>query len=175
MVETSPPALPPQQPVGHSGLYPTADTAWSIANGQVMVAQVTSGVPGTPQPFVFKGVRYQPTPLGMDSGLAGTPMGDFLYLGTQGSGADATTMMFYRQIWDRDVGPNGLIRQLGANNIGVYGSYNVPPFTMANPDGSGGVVSSAGDTSIDWTALGPIRYVDSGGTEYPTYMPKGAS
>ncbi|CUS46382.1 MAG: hypothetical protein V4610_23490 [Pseudomonadota bacterium] len=174
MVATTPTPLPTQQPVGYSGLYPTADTAWSISNGQVMVAPVTSGVTGTPVPFVFKGVRYQPTPLDINGGSAGTPMGDFYYIGMNGTGPDATTMMMYQPIWTRDVGPNGLIRQLGANNIGVYGSFNMPPFTMSNSDGSGTVVSSAGDSAIDWTALGPIRYVNADGVEYPTYMPQGA-
>ncbi|WCM25350.1 hypothetical protein NDN01_14920 [Sphingomonas sp. QA11] len=174
MVATTPAPLPPQQPVGYSGLYPTADTAWSIANGQVMVAQVTSSVAATPQPFVFKGVRYQPTPLDINGGAAGTPMGDFYYIGMNGTGPDAKTMMMYQPIWTRDVGPNGLIRQLGANNIGVYGSFNMPPFTLSNSDGSGTVVSSAGNAAIDWTALGPIRYVEAGGVEYPTYMPQGA-
>lgn len=169
-----PPTLPPQQPVGYSGLYPDADTAWSIANGQVMVAQVTSGVAGTPQPFVFKGVRYQPTPLDINGGAAGSPMGDFYYIGMQNPGPDATTMIMYQPIWNRDVGPNGLIRQLGANNIGVYGSFNMPPSTMSNPDGTGSVVPSADNSTIDWTALGPIRYVAANGTEYPTYMPQGA-
>jgi hypothetical protein len=168
MSNTMSTGLPPQQPVGHSGLYPNVDTQWSVVNGKVMVAPVNSGVVGTPVQFVFKGVRYQPTPLGIDASLAGTPMGDFFYIGEQVQ--DPTkplTMLFYKPIWDRDVGPNGLIRQLGANNIGVYGSYNVPPVTMSNQDGSGTVVSSAGNPSVDWTALGPIRYDGPS----PSYMP----
>ena len=45
-------------------------------------------------------------------------MGDFYYIGMQNPGTDATTMIMYQPIWNRDVGPNGLIRA-GANNIGV--------------------------------------------------------
>ncbi len=64
----------------------------------VMVAQVASGVAGTPQPFVFKGVRYQPTPLDINGGAAGSPMGDFYYIGMQNPGTDATTMIMYQPI-----------------------------------------------------------------------------
>lgn len=160
--------LPPQQPVGYSGLYPTLDTQWSVSNGVISVALVTSGVAGTPVPFTFKGVRYQPTPIDVDSNAAGSPMGDFFYIG---AGQNDATMIFYDPIWERDVGPNGLLRTLGVNNLGVYGTFNIPPFTMSNADGGGTLVPSAGNTQIDWTALGPIRYV---GTN-PAYMPVGAS
>lgn len=172
---TDTPNLPPQQPVGHSGLYPTLDTHWSISNGQVMVAQVNNGTAGAAQPFVFKGVRYQPTPIGIDGGAAGTPMGDFYYIGMQGSGSAAETMMFYQPIWARDVGPNGLIRQLGANNIGVYGSFNVPPATMPANNQPPSIPTPANNPPVNWTPLGPIRYVEAGGQMYPTYMPEGAS
>lgn len=168
---TPPPTTPTPPAIGYSGLYPDADTAWSIVNGQVMVAQVTSGTAGTPAPFVFKGVRYQPTPIDINGGAAGTPMGDFYYAGMQGTGSDATPMLSYLPIWTRDVGPEGLIRQLGANNIGVYGSFPVPPFTMSNSDGSGTVVSSAASSNqINWTALGPMQYQ---GTT-PSALPAGA-
>lgn len=166
---------PTQQPVGHSGLYPHQDTSWSVQNGQVMVARVENGSTGTAEPFVFKGVRYQPTPLGVENSLAGSPMGDFFYVGMKKGKGTPKTMMFYEPMWQRDVGPEGLIRKLGANNVGVYGSFNVPPFTLKNGS-SGALVSTAAEKpATKWTALGPIRYVSGGGQEYPTYMPEGAS
>lgn len=164
----TPPPTPTPTPIGYSGLYPDSDTAWSISNGQVTVAQVTSGAAGTPAPFVFKGVRYQPTPIDINGGAAGTPMGDFYYASMQGSGSDATPMLNYLPIWNRDVGPEGLIRKLGANNIGVYGSFLVPPFTLSS---SNAVLSSAAtNNGIDWTALGPMQYQG----ETPSAMPAGA-
>jgi hypothetical protein len=170
--------LPPQQPIGHSGLYPTTNSRWSVENGIIYVRLVQNGVVGNRVQFISKGVRYQPTPINIDASAAGSPMGDFFYIGARPDAErDAEkTVCFFEPIWLRDVGPNGLIRQLGANNIGVYGTYNVPPFTMSQADGGGQVVPSAApSTNVNWAALGPIRYVSAGGKEYPTYMPQGAS
>lgn len=160
-----------QEPVGYSGLYPDTQTAWQIINQNTLQVQITqSGTAGSWTDFYTKGVRYQPTPLNIEASLAGSPMGDFFYCGDN----NGAPMLFYQPIWTRDIGPNGLIRQLGANSIAVYNTFNVPPFTMSEASGQGTVVSSAAITEeavIDWTALGPVQYA---GTT-PSALPAGIS
>lgn len=166
--------MPTQQPVGSSGLYPKNETHWTVSNSEIHVQLVVDGSTGTKSKFVAKGVRYQPTPINMDNGAAGSPMGDLFYIGSSGD----ETMMFYEPIWKRDVGPAGLMRTAGINSLAVYNTFNVPSFTMQNADGSVNVESSASTAEaalIDWTPLGPIRYVEVDGNYYPTYMPEGAS
>lgn len=165
---------PTQQAVGYSGLYPNVTTSWTTSGSKIMVSR--SDQSGPAKLFVSKGVRYQPTPINIDSSLAGTPMGDFFYSGA--NTATDKTQLFYEPIWDRDVGPSGLMRTAGINNLAVYTTYNVPPSTMSTASGQKPTLQSASTAEmakIDWSALGPVRYEEAGGQMYPTYLPQGAS
>lgn len=150
----TPPPLPTQQPTGHSGLYPNTNTQWvtaastpaaaitdtsTITPGQLIFyremtwdATTSSWTPkgtGAWTQFISQGVRYQPTPLGLAGGAAGSPMGDLYYVGGP-TGGNLWPNQYYEPIWQRDLGVNGYIRQLGANNIAVYNLFNTPSQTV---------------------------------------------
>lgn len=150
---------PPQQPIGSSGLYPDTRTQWVTAEEKPAANEMpakpgssifhrtlrwdateNAWVPdnnGAWNQFISKGVRYQPTPLGLAGGMAGTPMGDLYYVGTPTDG-HLYPNLYYEPIWKRDLGATGYIRQLGANNLAVYNVFNTPSFTVesleADPD-----------------------------------------
>ena len=157
-----------QEAVGFSGLYPDTQTKWQVHKKNGLQVQITNGsTVGSWTDFYTKGIRYQPTPLNIESNMAGTPMGDFFYCADD----NGKPMSIYNPIWLRDVGPNGLIRNLGANSIAVYTTFNVPPATMPNKDGTGTPLSSASSNppnAIDWTALGPVQYTGVNPTSMPT-------
>lgn len=163
-----------QEKVGYSGLYPNTQTSWRVSNKNgLQVSIITPTGAGPYKDFYTKGVRYQPTPINIEASEAGTPMGDFYYCGDIVNKVPPLhePMLFYQPIWLRDVGPEGLIRNLGANTIAVYNTFNVPPQTMSQSDGKGTVVSSAstaGESAIDWTALGPVQYDGTNPSEMPT-------
>lgn len=153
---------PAQQPTGHSGLYPSSNTQWVTAGSKpsatVAADDLTSIEPGLLifhrdlewdsttnkwkakgtgdwTQFISKGVRYQPTPPGLAGGEAGSPMGDLYYVGPPDPG-HTWADFFYEPIWLRDLGPEGYVRQLGANNIGIYNLFNTPSITIETPDPS---------------------------------------
>lgn len=92
--------------------------------------------------FISKGVRYQPTPLGLPGGQAGSPMGDLYYVGAQAN--QAWPNAYYEPIWHRDLGTNGYIRQLGANNIAIYNLFLTPSHTMEAVSGISFVQPASG-------------------------------
>lgn len=163
-----------QQKVGYSGLYPKSKTSWRVHNKNgLQVAMVPPIGPYEYEDFYTKGVRYQPTPINIEASEAGSPMGDFYYCGDSVNNMPPLNepKLFYKPIWTRDVGPEGLIRKLGANSIAVYNTFNVPPQTMSKSNGQGTVVSSAstaGEAAIDWTPLGPVQYNGTNPYEMPT-------
>jgi hypothetical protein len=171
----------PQEAYG-SGLYPNDFTKWSVNGNEINVSVTCDGCNEAAldqYPWISKGVRYQPTPLGMSSDAAGTPMGDYFYVGNN----NGTPMFFYEDIWKRDL---NLMREAGINSLGVYTTYNVAPLTW-DPDEYNatknsatklcasygpGVCSAANSnfaSQINWDVLGPLRYTDG----QPTAMPVG--
>ena len=175
-------STPPE--ISGSGLYPNDFTAWSVHKNEINVSVTCPECNGSALsqfPWISKGVRYQPTPAGMSSDAAGTPMGDYYYVGDD----NGTPMFFYEEIWKRDL---ERMRQAGINTLGVYTTYNVAPLAW-DPDeynatkdtatplctSYGPGVCSAAHSHwaplINWDVLGPLQYTNG----EPTAMPSGIS